>query len=160
MHLYGLVLVRADNFWCQIASGWTFFFCCPDHKYDVFSLHLRCSPVVIILPTLLVFTSQTHHLSTVQYIFLPPPPPFFFQGGGVQYFDSGDYNTAKGKDKKDIASHPHAMALEALQNAKAPLKPKMMAEQGVLKPARRGDKGVSSLASPRKVSSVTSPLAQ
>ncbi|KAL5482247.1 hypothetical protein EMCRGX_G022549 [Ephydatia muelleri] len=85
--------------------------------------------------------------------------------GGRQYFDSGDYQTATGKDRTAIASHPHAMAPEALQAAKVPPKPvagKAMAERGFPVPTRRApaERGVSKLASPSKRVSVPSPLAQ
>lgn len=91
--------------------------------------------------------------------------------GGRQYFDSGDYQTATGKDRTAIASHPHALAPEALQATKVPPKPivgKPMAERGVLGPTRRApaERGVSKLASPSKLAgpsklaSAPSPLAQ
>lgn len=96
---------------------------------------------------------------------------FPFSQGGRQYFDSGDYQTATGKDRTAIASHPHALAPEALQATKVPPKPivgKPMAERGVLGPTRRApaERGVSKLASPSKLAgpsklaSAPSPLAQ
>ena len=36
-------------------------------------------------------------------------PSFYLSQGGKQYFDSGDYNLANRKERKEIASHPVAM---------------------------------------------------